>query len=281
MKFFENKRSHLFILFAMFVSSGLWGCGSMTQLNSNPLDRDIVVDGDYTEWGGQMWALDQENIYIGTLNDDAFLYLSIVASDRQTGMKMVMQGFTLWFDPDGGTDKVLGIRFPLGVGDEKKGPPSRPGEMSEPDSEQIKEQFESSLTELEIFTKGNELPNRLLVADAHGVDVSASVESRSFVYELKIPLHRDETHPYGIGTKSGKLLSLKLETPEIDVKEIRDKRDAMPGGGRGGRGGGGGGIPGDRRGGGPGGGSNMRPQASQPIDLWIKIQLASMDDIIR
>ena len=118
-----------------------------------------------------------------------------------------------------------------------------------------------------------------------GINVKMDVSKGNLVYELKIPLLRSESQPYGIGTEMANIIGIGLESGKIDVEEMRSQTGSQ-GGGMGGRGGGRGGKGGMGGMGGRGGGDHggmggqggmgrMRPQMPESLELWLKIQLAS------
>jgi hypothetical protein len=96
------------------------GCGK-PELQSHWRDRDVTIDGVVgvegepdREWTGSRYALEDQNVAVGLLNDEEYLYISLETRDRRIGMQLIGMGFTVWFDPDGGDDRVLGVQFPLG-----------------------------------------------------------------------------------------------------------------------------------------------------------------------
>lgn len=252
----------------------LAGCSKKLELNSDWLNREITVDGKSDDWLGAMYYFEDENISIGLLNDENFMYICMVAEDQLIRNQVMRQGFTLWFNPDGSKKKTFGIKFPIGM--QASGIPMRIGfptrmEEGERDPEQFWERFRESLTELEILGPGKDESKRMSVEEAKGIDIDVRSSTGMLVYELKVPLHRSEDNPYAIGAKAGNSVGIGLETPKLDWKMLRKRmgsrmpgRGGMPGGPR---------MPGGGRGGMPGGG--MRPQIPKGIKVWAIVQLAS------
>ena len=96
-----------------------------------------------------------------------------------------------------------------------------------------------------------------------------NISGNNFICEVKLPLNKDDSHPFAIGTEVGKSIGIGFEIPEIGIGELRGKmgggidRGHMRGGGM-------------RRGGRPGGfGGNGRgrPQIPEPLEFWAKLNL--------
>ncbi|MFB3131881.1 MAG: hypothetical protein ACE10K_05090 [Rhodothermales bacterium] len=238
------------------------GCGSTTALQSTSLDREITVDGQIEDWQGALTPIEKKNLSLGLLNDGAYLYLALVLRDRQQVNQMMALGFTVWFDADGGKEKTLGIRFPLGL--RASGAEFSPRDMQQnPDAR--REMFEASLTELDIL-ESEEKSLRFPLGAVQGIDVMAKMNAGTLVYELRIPLRKSDAHAFAIGAEPGEVIGVGLETPEID-------REAIQSGGRGG-GRGGGGRGGFGGGGGGRGGRGAPPQRPDPLKLWTTVELA-------
>ncbi len=259
----------LLLLTALLVG----GCGSTTALQSASPDREIMVDGETDDWQGALTPIEKKNFSLGVLNDGEFLYLALVTSDRQLINQMMIRGFTVWFDAEGGKEKTFGIRFPLGL--MESGAQFSPRETQQnPDAR--RELFEASLDELDILQsedKSVRFP-RQAVPRLH---VTAKMNAGTLVYELQIPLRTGETHAFAINAEPGDVIGLGLETPEIDREAMRQ---GGRGGGRGGGGRGGGGRGGGGRGdvGGRGGGRGGRgapQQQPESLKLWTTVELAA------
>ncbi len=282
------------------------GCGQV-ELSSIWKDRDIVVDGEGADWRGGLVYVEDKKVSIGLMNDDEYLYLCLIPVDTQVQRQIMGQGFTVWLDPKGGKGRTLGIKFPLGMGgggpepDMSGGEKGKTPEDSEQDLKTLKDMFASSLKDLEILGPGENDSRRLAMTDLHGLEIAVGVVENTVVYELKVPLFEDGDHPYAIyadGAERQGTVGIGFETAQAD-------KEAMMGGARGGdgeggmsggggppgggmpRGGGppgggmsgsggppGGGMP--RGGGPPGGGSGGgEREASQTLQVWAKVHLAS------
>lgn len=243
----------------------LVGCGnSKLELNSNWRDREITVDGKNADWLGAMLFFEEDNISVGLLNDENFFYICLIAEDQFIRTQMMRQGFTLWFDPDGGKEKTFGIKYPLGM--QANGRSMRRDEQS---MERSRQAPRRRMIELEILGPGKDEVKKMPIAEAKGIDIIVEFSSGMLVYELKVPLIQSEQHPYAIGAEAGSSVGIGLEMPKMEKSDMRGQMS-------GGRGGGGpsGGMRGGAGGRGmPGGGRS--PQKRQPLKIWAVVQLAS------
>ncbi len=209
----------------------------------------VTVDGINKEWIGSLKIIDKNVPALGVSRDEEFLYLGVLFTEPARQRKILTRGMTVWFDPDGGTEKTLGIRFPAGLGDSGMFRDSRPDPGQDPND---REQLESEHID-QIAGEALEKPEYFLIlgpekdqqtqvgfSGIENIEVRAARQDYTLFYELKIPLHRTSTHPFGIGVKSGRKLGIGFETPADD--EMRRQGDGGMSGGMGG--GMGGGIPG-------------------------------------
>ena len=258
------------LLLALAGTTVVLGCGK-AELESRWRDREVAIDGSSADWDGALVSINDGAMDVGLLNDDQNLYICLVAATRDDQIQMMAHGFTIWFDPDGGTEKTFGIRFPGGLvssGQKKRGqgPPTEQG-LSE-----LWKHLETENT-LEILTPGGGARETLASASTIGIELRAAPESYALVYELKLPLRQGPGCPFGIDARSEKV-GVGLETPEIERPD-RPMRSGMGGGM--GRPGGGRGRPGGGKGGGMGGGEmgqRGRPSPPEPLNIWATVRLA-------
>jgi len=242
------------------------GCGSgKLELNSDWRDREITVDGKNTDWLGAMLFFEEDNVSVGLLNDENFLYICMIAEDQFIRSQVMRQGFTLWFDPDGGKEKTFGIRYPLGMKASDLLSGMRRDEQS---MERPRQAPRMQMNELEILGPGKDEMKKMRIEEAKGIEIDIEFSSGMLVYELKVPLIKSEQHPYAIGAEAGSSIGIGLETAKMQRLDVRSERR----GGRMGPGPTGGmrGGAGDR--GMPGG---RRPRMPQPLKIWAVVQLAS------
>jgi uncharacterized membrane protein YgcG len=203
---------------------------------------------------------------VGILNDEDFLYFVLASGDPRTQVQVLALGFTLWFDPEGGKKKRLGINFPLGA--REMGAMPRGGR---PDPQELYELHESMDPELRILREEVDAGKVSPVA-LRGVEIALGRINGTLVYELKVPLRDLGQHDLAIGVEPGAVIGIGMETPEIDREKMREEMMGRMGGGRGGGMEGGGG----RMGGGRTGAGGGRPQPPEPIRVWAKVRTAEV-----
>ena len=243
------------------------GCEEQ-KLNSSWLDRDIVIDAKSDDWLDTLYYFESEMVSLGFFNDESHLYVCMLAEHPILQAQVVGQGFTLWFDPEGGKEKIFGIKYPIGMGNMRRQMDSINAQEGAPDREKMRQAFEKSLADLEILGPSGS-QKRIPVEEAKGIEIKVRNETGLFVYELKVPLKSGPEHPYAIGTNAGAAVGVGLVIPETDRDEMRAAmqgemggRGEMPPGGMGGMGGGMG-----RRG-------SQRPKMPNGLDVWASLQLS-------
>lgn len=245
-----------------------FGCSSKLELISHWPDREITIDGESEEWQDSLTLLEKDNVSLGFFNDEEFLYVSLVTTDRRIQRQFMALGFTIWFDPRGGQNEEFGIRFPLGM--METGLMMREARSGERNIERLKEEFEKSLDNLEILGAGKNERRLLRVTDLKGIEIKVNNSNKMLVYEIKVPLIKSEQHPYAIGAEVGESIGLGFETGKLDVKKMRERigrgmRGRRPPGGIGG---------GRGRMGGP------RPPMPEQFKVWATVRLVAENDYV-
>ena len=250
------------------------GCTSVKQIESGPVTTDVIIDGSVDDWDGTLRLFEGESgVSIGVRNNAEAIYVALVVRDQAKLRQIMRAGLILWFDPDGGKDRVFGIAYPLSPeGMDRSGLGGMPGGMrggrsgglSESDREEMeaamRERFIESLNELEVLHDGEEHGMRIPDRSDSDIRVAGSFEYGELVLEYRIPLGDSESTAYQLPMISEEL-GLGLISPEIE----------MPAGARPAGGGGRGGMGGAGRG---GSGRSGRPRQNEPIDTWARITLA-------
>ncbi|UCC39949.1 MAG: hypothetical protein JSV96_00345, partial [Candidatus Aminicenantes bacterium] len=85
-------------LFLLFLTIFFAACVQF-QLSSLWRDREVTVDGKHDDWLNALMYFEEENISLGLLNDESFMYICMVVEDPMIRNQIMIQGFTLRFDP--------------------------------------------------------------------------------------------------------------------------------------------------------------------------------------
>ena len=252
------------------------------HFDSQRRDGAIAIDARFDDWYGNLQAFGDQPVSIQALNDGEFLYIRLTASDRGARMQIMRQGLTLWFDPDGGTKKKLGIKYPVV---ERGEPDERPGGFGGSGGgrgrggrdrpEAGDEGSFAPLDRVDILGPGKNDARSLTRDHLPGVDVAIGSEQGMLRYELKIPLARTAERPYAIESQPGKTIGVGIETAKPQQRSFGEGGRGGGfggGGGMGGRGGVGAPRGGGRRGGDRDGERDVQP--AKPLKGWATLTIA-------
>lgn len=268
----ESRPARFFIVILVFGTI-IAGCGT-TELASRWNEKSIRVDADLSDWADSTVFVEEKNIRVGITNDDDFLYVALFATDTELARGIFVRGLTLWFDPNGGERKTLGLRYPMGM--MERGMDVLPrGRRNDPDFDQDSSgRFSMPMVrEFEFLGPEERDRQRVGTLDGKGVEVELRSSREGFMYEAKIPLRYSLEHPYALETRAGETIGFGVELGSGFQGRPGGAGMGVPGsdGGRGRPGGGRGGVRGGGRmpPGGPAGGGRV-----EPIDFWFSVQLA-------
>ena len=265
--------------FALLIFS-INGCSSTQQLTSKWSESTVRMDGGLGDWADSTVFVEKDGIRYGVANDGEFLYLCLISSKANLGRQIMFRGMTIWFDPNGGDKKTIGIRFPIGgtgMGRPEMGQ-QQPDQDPEQKGNRLEEMERQSLNEFEYLGPGENDRLRVSRLQGQGLEMHMTATPERFLYKLKIPLQYSSQHPYAVETHAGAKIGIGIET-----NSAARMAQGVPGGeGRGegtegGRPGAGGGRGGGRMGGGGMGGGGQRPGGSAAtvnFNIWCRVQLA-------
>lgn len=286
-KTYINTKNRILITAVLLILFGvIIGC-DMEELYSIWCDRQITVDGisEGSEWNRArhyVYISDDGGLTVGVLNDEKMLYLRLSTRNQALQREIMAAGLFVWLNETGNQKLTYGIHFPLPAKDVEPGPWKRstvPGKNSinqiEPSSKP--DLFtEISHGNIEII-RSKENESSVIVAghtSQDGFQCRIGKTRDTFIYELQVPLIKNEKSPHGIAVNKPKIIGIGLVIGENEHsrQEIGD-RGSGTGGGRGPSGPGGG--PGD---------SGQPPQGQhdmggmknkeQSINFWFKVHLA-------
>ncbi len=278
---FKNIPGAVFLL-ALAPSVLLPACGN-AQLASRWPEQAITIDGRNDDWKGITPYRDKTGVSVAVANDSTDLYLCVILRDRAFERQFLTGNLTLWFDPDGGTHKQFGIRYPLGP---EAGPPPPEDPVGPPDDDLDglpPQDMPPPAPEMELLGPNEGDRTIVPLRGEEGILVQHSRTGAGLVDELRIPLDRIKHR--AAGSNPGKtVLAVGLETPSIDRQKMdrgshQNPPPGMgeefpgPGGGAPGPGGGAPGPGGPPRGGMPG---NGKPdgKSGEPLKIWVSVKLA-------
>lgn len=169
------------------------GCGSAPPLyTSAPATPATTIDGDARDWPAALRPVPNEaGLSLGLRNTADSLYVVVVASDERQARRIALGGLRLWLDPAGGTDRVLGLRFPAPAAPDpadvrRERARARTGGV---DEQALRRRFRSSLDRVEVTREGDVLVRSVPRGSVDGLVTEAAWTDAGLVVEARLPLH--------------------------------------------------------------------------------------------
>lgn len=218
----------------LFILLLLLSCSDF-EIKSKWRDNIITIDGNKKDWEGSLNYFEDEKIAIGIMNDSENIYLCLTTSDRSKVMKILNNGFTLWFDPQKSEDEIFGIQFPIKkeFNDEMKMIPEL-NEKKDFDEKNNRvtpnenfpnrmiEKFKSEQNEILILNEDKYPLNVYKLQNDSGLEVFINIEQNQFVYELKIPFAENKLKKVYVDAFPNEEMNLRFETGEIEKPGFND-----------------------------------------------------------
>ena len=264
----------LFMILQALVLVFLNGCGD-EEIKSMWNDNSIVIDGNQADWLGKLKYFPDQKAGVGIANDSENLYLCLATSDTGRMFQLFVTGFTVWFNPENGGEKI-GIQYPLRL-EEAGGtmPRWNRQEGGRPDFKVRLDHFKNAQTEFRIVNSDNFPLTSYNLKNDIGISIDVGYQMGLLVYEMKVPLKGNLVGEHILNLLPGDEFALGFESGEFNRNGFgrrgEDSRFGMgnPPGGMGGRGIGG-------RGEGPGGGMGRGQRSSlEKIDFEVSVILAA------
>ncbi|MCP4579783.1 MAG: hypothetical protein GY846_26225 [Deltaproteobacteria bacterium] len=246
------------------------------------------MDGKSNEWQGCEQYYDEDaRTLVGMYNDDSHLYILLSSHDQKMKRRILGMGLTVWFDQDGGKEKKFGVRFPVGMPRHMR---ASMGKAPDGDaSDRFRKILENPKMELQLLGPEEYEQKTMFLADVekYGINTKVAEVEGNLIYELKVPLTKNQQTRYAIRTDMAKRIGVGFETGKPVLEETKERSVKMDedrggkGGGRGGKGGGRGGRGGippeglDRGSPSEGMGAKRGGKMPESFELWTKVQLAS------
>lgn len=169
------------------------GCGSAppTYL-TEPATTETVVDGEAAEWPAALRPVPQEaGLSVGLRRDGDDLVVAVIASDDRQARRIAVGGLRVWVDPEGGTDRALGVRYPApsapDVQEVLRSGPRRGGAIDAENPQRLRRRYESGLDQVEI-TRGVLTQRASADGSFGGLVAESTWGPRGLVVEMRIPL---------------------------------------------------------------------------------------------
>ena len=213
LRFFPRMR----VLLVVSIALAAAGCGSAPPLYlAEPATPATVVDGEATEWPSALRPVPQEaGLSLGLRRDGTDLVVAVIAGDDRQARRIAIGGLRLWLDPEGGTERVLGVRYPApadpDVRSVLRSGPRRGGAVDASDPTRLRRRFESGLDQVEV-TRGVLTQRASADGSFGGLAAEATWGPRGLVVEMRIPL---VAAPGLLATDAGDTVGLGVELLDI------------------------------------------------------------------
>lgn len=161
------------------------GCGGSAPLYASaPLTPEVVVDGAAREWTPPLRPVPQEaGLSLGLRNTDDALVVALIARDDRQARRIALGGVQLWLDPEGGTDRAVGVRFPAPP------PPARVDirrAEGEAGPQILRRRFERTAGRVEVTRQDS--VRVVEPGDVPGLETAAQWGPDALVVEVRLPL---------------------------------------------------------------------------------------------
>ncbi len=185
------------------------------------------IDGSNSDWEGGTLTLNKKTqVDYAFRNDADNLYVIFIFNDPRQFMSTIRDsGIVLWLNTDGKKKKNYGIKFAIKtvsadnyiqIVEEMLGE-----SMPEEKKKQIKAKESYQIFHNEVIDKEGNAP---IIASGPAAPAFNTIGGReTVVYEFKVPLKKDESHPVGIGAQPGGSLTIGFEWGGT-TKEMRQER---------------------------------------------------------
>ena len=177
----------LFLIAALVLPA----CGPGPALyTAEAVTPETVVDGDAREWPTTLRPVPREGgLSIGLRRDDQSLVVAVIATDERQTRRVVLGGLTVWIDPEGGTDRALGIRFPnpaeVTARDVRDVASARDSDTA--DTPVLRRRYQEATEEVAV-TRGTVTQRTQGDGRYGGLEVASTWGRRGLVVEMRIPL---------------------------------------------------------------------------------------------
>ena len=220
---FAMRPTSALLLVAVLSSAG---CGAPQPLyTAQAPTPETVVDGRADEWPQALRPVPREaglslGLRRGASGDGADeLVVAVIASDERQARRIALGGLRLWIDPEGGQDRVLGVRFPAPEPLGERLLRAQAGPRRDGASDALRRRFQESLASVEVSRAGTQ-PRRLTAGAVDGLETAASWGPRGLVVEMRVPL---TASPALLPTAAGDAVGVGVELVDLQRPPRRQR----------------------------------------------------------
>jgi hypothetical protein len=261
------------------------GCSKESVYQCSWQHKPITLNGWDDDWSSELIYDIKSAVMMGLTNDAKNLYITLKISDRELQQKIIMNGLTLWIDPNCKKKREYGLVFPMKRNSsqsamQKFGSRGLYNRDQEIKHGQLNQKFQTGMTPMGLINllgeETDEIANNI---NATGISAMLRMsEDQTLYYEACIPIKRFIKNTDFSLPNSMLTFSVGLETGDYEGPgQNRRKNRNVPGNS---------GPPQSHRTGGQGkrgvgpGQQNIEVLA-EPSTFWIKkVTLASFPRII-
>ncbi|HMK39474.1 MAG TPA: hypothetical protein VK569_09040 [Bacteroidota bacterium] len=198
-------RIHMLVMTILGLSVS--GCRSL-GLESRWADRAGEAEN---AWRGALLPLNDRDASLSVLNDDKHLHVAFITTDPELQDRIMKQGLYIWFDPNGGEARRIGIRYPVAWSVAPVSADGTPQSEGGPSGSRVPGMGKPG-DDLEIYTDGYKEYERMGRKDAGGIDVRLTTFSDTLLCQLSVPLGDNTRNPYALDAAPGDLVGVGVET---------------------------------------------------------------------
>jgi hypothetical protein len=184
----RSRRVRIFAA-ALVLAVSTGGCKSAVQ--SVWRTHEVKIDGQNEEWDGAMHIFPDQQVDVGLMNDNRWVYLAVFAGDRERQSQILSSGCTIWWNVGGEKEETFGVRYPHGL------PPERRHEFVRAWSKGPEAAVaETHALDGEPELVGKDGPLMATAAD-DSIETALKPYRDALIYEMRMPLVR--IGPNGVG----------------------------------------------------------------------------------
>jgi hypothetical protein len=111
-----KSKQFIFVSLACILSGVFIAGCSRPKLFSSWRYHEITIDGRYMDWDEAASYYNQGlKVVLNLVNDADYMYICLISRNRTIESRMMESSFIIWFDSDGGKNKLFGVCFPTGL----------------------------------------------------------------------------------------------------------------------------------------------------------------------